>query len=421
MTYIYKFEILTPVPKVYPTETKSQLRNISGLFNFDKVFEKLLAELMIADMEAKLDPAQYGNQKGISIQHYLIKMVHRILSVLDNNSRRETFAIVANLIDWKDAFPKQCPKLWIESFIRNGVRPSLIPILINYFQDREMSVKWHGCRSVPRKLNGGGPQGATLGILEYLSQSNNSADNVSVEDRFKFVDDLTILEIVDLLTVGLTSYNIKQHVPSDINVHNQYIPGQNLQSQTWLDEINHWTEQQKMQINQKKTKNLIFNFTDKYQFSTRLQLKDETVEVLSSTKLLGTIISDDLKWDLNTINIVKKANARMELVRKVASFGTSVDDLKTIYFLFIRSLLEQSATVWHSGLTEENSNDLERVQKSALKIILGEKYISYENALLRLNMESLKERIEHLCTSFALKCLKNPKTKDMFPKNTKKI
>ena len=269
---------------------------------------------MIADMEAKLDPAQYGNQKGISIQHYLIKMVHRILSVLDNNSRRETFAIVANLIDWKDAFAKQCPKLGIESFIRNGVRPSLIPVLINYFQDREMSVKWHGCRSVPRKLNGGGPQGATLGILEYLSQSNNSADNVSVEDRFKFVDDLTILEIVDLLTVGLTSYNIKQHVPSDINVHNQYIPGQNLQSQTWLDEINHWTEQQKMQINQKKTKNLIFNFTDKYQFSTRLQLKDETVEVLSSTKLLGTIISDDLKWDLNTLNIVKKANAVMELV-----------------------------------------------------------------------------------------------------------
>ena len=110
----------------------------------------------------------------------------------------------------------------------------------------------------------------------------------------------------------------------------------------------------------------------------------------------------------------------MELVRKVASFGTSVDDLKTIYFLFIRSLLEQSATVCHSGLTEENSNDLERVQKSALKIILGEKFISYENALLRLNMESLKERREHLCTSFALKCLKNPKTKSMFPENTKK-
>ena len=89
-----------------------------------------------------------------------------------------------------------------------------------------------------------------------------------------------------------------------------------------------------------------------------------------STKLLGTIITDDLKWNLNTMNIVKKANARMELVRKMASFGTSVDDLKNIYFLFIMSLLE------HSGLTEENSNDLERVQKLAVKIILGEEYVS---------------------------------------------
>ena len=116
--------------------------------------EKLLAELMISDMAEKMDPAQYGNQKGISIQHYLIKMIHRILTVLDNNSRREIFAVVANLIDWNNAFPRQSPKLGIESFIKNCVRPGLIPVLINYFQDRKMSVKWHGCLSVPKDING---------------------------------------------------------------------------------------------------------------------------------------------------------------------------------------------------------------------------------------------------------------------------
>ena len=103
-------------------------------------------------------------------------MIHRILSVLDNNSKKETFAVIANLIDWNNAFPRQYPKLGIESFIRNGVRPALIPVLINYFQDRQMSVKWHGQQSVPRIVKGGGPQGATLGILEYLSQSNDCAD-----------------------------------------------------------------------------------------------------------------------------------------------------------------------------------------------------------------------------------------------------
>ena len=189
-------------------------------------------------MEEQMDPAQYGNQRGISIQHYLIKMVHRILTALDNNSRRETFAVIASLIDWNTAFPRQYPKLGIEAFMKNGFRPSLIPVLINYFHEREMSVKWHGCRSVPRKINGGGPQGATIGILEYLAQSNNSADCVSEEDRFKFIDDLSVLEIINLITIGLSSFNIKGQVPSDIPSHNQFIPPRNLKSQKWLDEIN---------------------------------------------------------------------------------------------------------------------------------------------------------------------------------------
>ena len=175
-----------------------------------------------------------------------------------------------------------------------------------------------------------------------------------------------------------------------------------------------------MMLNGKKTKNLIFNLTDKYQFSTRLSLNDEVVETLTSTKLLGTIISNDLTWNLNKQTIVRKANARMELLRRVKSFGASTEDLKSIYYLFVRSHLEHSATVWHSSLTEENSADLERVQKSAVKIILGNQYDEYEKSLLKLDIEKLSERRKQLCLNFAKKCVKNPKTKHMFPKNVKK-
>ena len=243
---IYKYEISTPVPKSFPTDSLSSLRNISGLLSFDKIYEKLISQMIIADMEKHLDPSQFGNQKGISIQHYLIQMLHRILEVLDNNSKGDIFAVVASLIDWKNAFPRQCPKLGVESFIQNGVRPSLIPVLINYFQERKMSVKWHGCQSVPKDIMGGGPQGATLGLLEYLSQSNDNADCVDLKNRFKFVDDLSILEVVNLLTVGLTSFNLKNQVPSDIPLHNQFIPAENLKTQDWLYTINAWTEQKKM-------------------------------------------------------------------------------------------------------------------------------------------------------------------------------
>ena len=409
---LWKYEISTPVPKKYPPKNISDMRNISGLLTYDKITEKLLAELMIRDMKPKSDPSQYGNQRGISIQHYLIEMIHRILEALDNNSKGEKFAVIANLIDWNNAFPRQCAQLGIESFIQNGVRPSLIPVLVNYFQGREMSVKWHGCRSVPRTLKGGGPQGATIGLLEYLSQSNNCADMVKESERFRFLDDLSLLEIINLLTVGLSSFNIKQQVPSDISTHNQYIPTHALNSQSWLDNISDWTRKQKMKINTQKTKAMIFNFTQNYQFNTRLYIENELIEVIDSTRLLGTIITSDLRWDQNTAHLVQKANSRMELLRKIASFGASKDDMKQIYFSFVRSQLEQSAVVWHSSLSEENKADLERVQKSAVKIILGGQYNGYRKSLEHLEREKL-------CLKFAKRCLRNEKTRKMFPANSK--
>ena len=293
-------------------------------------------------------------------------------------------------------------------------------MLINYFEDRQMSVKWHGCRSVPRKIKGGGPQGATIGILEYLSQSNHNSDCVNPQDRFKFLDDLTVLEIVNLLTVGISSFNIKAQVPSHIPEHNQIIPAQNLKSQEWLHQINDWTLNQKMMINENKTKTMIFNYTNNYHFTSGLKINDKNIDVIDSTRLLGTIIQKDLRWDLNTAQVVKKANARMEILRRVSSFGAPIQDLKDIYILFIRSLLEQSATVWHSSLTEENAEDLERVQKNALRIILKDQYKTHKHALAKLGLEKLSERREKLCLTFAQKCTKNPRTANMFPMKKKK-
>ena len=416
---IYKFEIQTPVAKVIPCLKLEQIRNISGLLTPDKIFETLLSELIIEDMKGKIDVAQYGNQRNVSIQHYLINLIHKILTAVDINSQRETFAVIATMIDWKQAFSRQCHKLGIISFMENNVRTSIIPLLVNYFQDRQMVVKHHGCWSVPRTLNGGGPEGATLGILEYLSQSNLNAECVGQDERFKFVDDLTVLEIINILNVGLSSFNVRHQVPSDIPDHNQFIPAQNLKSQEYLDSINIWTHKQKMKINEEKTKAMIFNFTNNYQFTTRMQLNNENIQVVTETKLLGTHLTNDLKWDKNTNELVKKANARLQLLRKIKSFNAPLQDLKQVYITFIRSLLEQSCTVWNSMLTNENIEDIERVQKSALKIIFEDKYSEYKNALNKIDLESLAVRREDLCVNFARKNVNNAKLNQHFVENNK--
>ena len=149
-------------------------------------------------------------------------MLHSILVALDGNKNGNQFAVIATLIDWKEAFPRQCHKLGIEAFIKLGVRKTLIPTLINFFQDRRMAVKWHGQLSEIKKLNGSGPQGSTIGLLEYLAQSNNNCSMVDSDKRFKFIDDLTILEVVNLISIGISSYNVKNQVPNDIPDQKRY-------------------------------------------------------------------------------------------------------------------------------------------------------------------------------------------------------
>ena len=110
---------------------------------------------MISDMSEKRDKSQYGNEKGVSVNHYLIKMSNAILLAVDRNTDNEKFAVLCTMIDWRQAFDRQCPKLGIQSFMQNGVRRSLIPLLVSYFQNRKISVKWHGLLSKLRSLNGG--------------------------------------------------------------------------------------------------------------------------------------------------------------------------------------------------------------------------------------------------------------------------
>ena len=347
-------------------------------------------------------------------------MIDKILKETDNNSRGEIIAILLTIVDWKEAFDRQCPKLGIESFQKCGVRPALIPLLTNYFQDRKIRVKWHGYVSETKSQNGSGPQGSFFGILEYLAQTNFNTKFLTDEEKYKFVDDLSILEIINLLSIGLCSYNMKAHVASDIKSNNAYIPAENLKSQSYLQQISEWTVNQKMKLTEEKTKQIIFNFKNNYQFCTRNKLNYKNVEVLEKTKLLGTVITNDLKWEENTALIEKKANTRMQLLRKCATFTTNQEELKNIYILFVRSILEQSCVVWHSSLTIEDSNDLERVQKSAIKIILKEEYEEYEPGLQKLNIQSLHERRITLCENFAINTSKHETLHTMFPRNENK-
>ena len=256
--------------------------------------------------------------------------------------------------------------------------------------------------------------GATLGNLEFSSQTNHNADCVPAEDRFKWVDDLTILEIINLVNIGMSSHNFRQQVASDIPVHGQIVQNQELKTQHYLTKINQWTTRQKMEINQSKTKAMILNFTNQHQFTTRIQLKGKSIEIVDKMKVLGVTITNKLDWSENTAILVKKVNMRMQLLRSVWGFGSSISDMVHLWKLYCLSVLEQSCVVWGSSLTTENKEDLERTQKSFCKLVLRDSYYDYESALLRLDLEKLDTRRQKLMLKFAKNGIANRKLNDLF-------
>ena len=260
-------------------------------------------------------------------------------------------------------------------------------------------------------MPGGGPPSCHMDKLEYSSQSNDSGSCVDPQDRYKFMDDMSLLELINLITCGIASYNFRNHVASDIAIGQKFLPSENTMSQNHLDDVKQWTDDKQMKLNNEKTKVIVFNFTTNYQFSTRLYLEGALLEIVDQTKLLGTVVSSDLTWWENTNSITRKAYQRLEMIRRLSQFKVPTDDLVHIYTLYVRSMLEFNCCVWNFDLTKAEENDIECVQKVACKIILQGSYTSYDDALSSLDLVNLKDRRNTLCLKFAKRCLKYEKTR----------
>ena len=173
-----------------------------------------------------------------------------------------------------------------------------------------------------------------------------------------------------------------------------------------------------MVINRSKTNILNFTKSRKWDFPPEVTFSNgELLQTKSETKLVGVIVSDDLKWSKNTEYICSKARKKLWILRRLDKLGLSPEKMFDVYSKEIRSILELAVPVWHSGLTRQQSADIERIQKIAFKLILKENYTNYSIACEALGTQTLYERRIKLCKNFASKNLQSDHS--MFTEVTK--
>ena len=392
--------------------TCSDLRKLASTSDYSKLYEKFLMKWITEDIWNKIDPQQFAGRKGVGTEHMIVNLVDRILSLLDKPGMT---AVIRSSADWSSAFDRTDPTKSVQKMIRLGIRPSLVPILIEFLSDRKMSVKFNQKESKIYNLIGGGPQGSQSGQTAYISASDDNAYHVPQDDRYKYCDDLHMLELVMLADV-LVEYDFQQHVASDVGVDQQFIDPQLCLTPHYLETVACWTDENLMVLNEEKSDYQIFSRA-RQKFAARFFVNNKLINRKFVSKILCVWLEETGSWAKNTAEICKRSYAKLGMLTKLKYAGVSTEDLLQIYSLFIRNSAEYCAVVFHSRLSLKQEKSLENIQSTCLRVILNNNYISYENALLRTGLKTLKQRRQERCLSFSLKCIQHPLSYKAFPKN----
>ena len=379
-----------------------------------------------------MDFSQYGGLKGQSTSHYLIDLVNFILFNQDLKKPQATLAI---LYDFSKAFNRQDHNILVTILSDMGTPGWLLKIVMAFLTDRKMILRYRGCTSEEENLPGGGPQGTELGLYLFLILINfagykpnqicqNLGEAVTMpkkkkicRSQQKYIDDMTQCEAIDLRKSAILDPN--PTLPRQFHQRTGHIlPPANNPIQEQVYELQKYAKDHGMKINYDKTKQMLFNTAKTIDVLPQVHLKDDNyVELVDETKLLGMMITSDLKWKTNTNKLVAKAYQRVWMLRNLKRYGATEEHLVEVYFQQVRSLLEQDCPVWNAGITEQDSIVIERVQRTAVAIIRGEVHTSYKDALIKLELETLKSRRENLCLNFAIKAYKHPKFRNWFCTN----
>ena len=135
----------------------------------------------------------------------------------------------------------------------------------------------------------------------------------------------------------------------------------------------------------------------------------------STAVVLGVTFSDDCSFGPNVTNLVRKRNYALRSLTSLRRLGFSIKQLLLAYTCYVGPLLEYTCPVWGPQVLYIDllNDELEAVQKRALKIILGIKYVTYDSALVALQIPILKEQRYQLMCKFGHSVLSSDKHRSL--------
>ena len=299
--------------KVQLPETLDDTRAISKSPFLCTIFEKIVVKWLLEVIGPKIDWAQYGGVKGCSISHLMSELVTYIMYNLDIKKKQ---GVILTAIDYSKAFNRQSHNNFLILLWKMGVPGWLLNIILGFLRDRKMVMSFNDGISNVKNMPGGGPAGTTLGLIMFVVLINGTANpGEKIEwgkvlsspvlsrkpiamTHGKMIDDASILESVPMQDVLIKVPDNSFTRPVIRRERLNYIlPDHHNKTQAELEKVSNYADKNFMQINKKKSKIMFFNpGRRKLDFQPRVKLNNEILNVTEQMRLVGLILTDDLKW-----------------------------------------------------------------------------------------------------------------------------
>ena len=339
-----KIAKVIPIYKMGDNDCFANYRPISLLANFSKFFEKVMYNRLLEFIEKHdiLYSSQFGFREKHSTSLAITHLVNNITSAID---RKEI--TVGVFLDHAKVFDTIDHDIFLAKLDHYGIRGQAQQWISSYFYCRKQYVQYKETFSSYQTIKCGVPQGSILGPLLFLLYINDISNASIFAESLIFTDD--------------TSVFYSHSNPNYL----QYVMNNELQN------FDLWLKSNKLSVNVKKTKYVIFKTSKKkINHSFLLHYDNETLHQVNSIKFLGVYIDQNLTWKDHINHVSKKISKSIGIIHISLVFIYSIfQNYKvSLYYTLVYPFIAYCNMVWSSTYVT-NLNRIYYLQKRVVRAI----------------------------------------------------